>query len=357
MKPPSHSSDDAADPVADALVDVAMASPTLARFQPDCQLGVARALVRAVTLMPSIVAAWVAEPLGHTLDGDTRRARILRPLADMSDDDSVLGLLIGTVFPQAKHSQSIARMLMQYARWGSGGCPTIHMTANQAAALALTSAPKEILAELRLPWRAVRIEIADSPFTSVDGVLNGIVVSENKFSLSLPNRSGHQWSMCAVHQQGELHHSDFTPAEIFDRFGFQETQETSGVVVAMEDGDEAALALCSQAVVSLCVALDERAPAQEFRLEKLTKPTMTPRRQWRLRGNAPIGAARHVQEALASGSSRMYRVRWLVRGHWREQAHGQGRVQRRRTWIAPHWKGPTTAPEHDRTYEWKGTSA
>lgn len=34
-------------------------------------------------------------------------------------------------------------------------------------------------------------------------------------------------------------------------------------------------------------------------------------------------------------------ARFTVRGHWREQPCGPGGKERKRTWIAPYWKGPT----------------
>ena len=36
--------------------------------------------------------------------------------------------------------------------------------------------------------------------------------------------------------------------------------------------------------------------------------------------------------------------RWVVRGHWRWQAHGVGRAERKRLWIDPYIKGPEDAP-------------
>lgn len=39
-----------------------------------------------------------------------------------------------------------------------------------------------------------------------------------------------------------------------------------------------------------------------------------------------------------------YRVRWVVRGHWRSQPYGPGREYRRPTWIGEHVKGPEGAP-------------
>jgi hypothetical protein len=35
---------------------------------------------------------------------------------------------------------------------------------------------------------------------------------------------------------------------------------------------------------------------------------------------------------------------WVVRGHWRNQACGEGFTERRRMWIRPFWKGPAHLP-------------
>ncbi|MFD0366319.1 hypothetical protein ACFQZZ_33205 [Nocardia sp. GCM10030253] len=39
-----------------------------------------------------------------------------------------------------------------------------------------------------------------------------------------------------------------------------------------------------------------------------------------------------------------YSHRWVVTGHWRNQRHGAGLVQRKRIWIPDHVKGPNGAP-------------
>jgi hypothetical protein len=43
-------------------------------------------------------------------------------------------------------------------------------------------------------------------------------------------------------------------------------------------------------------------------------------------------------------SGRRYRHRWVVSGHWRDQAYGPDRALRRQTWIPAHVKGPDGAP-------------
>lgn len=45
-----------------------------------------------------------------------------------------------------------------------------------------------------------------------------------------------------------------------------------------------------------------------------------------------------------TGQARQYTHRWVVRGHWRNQAHGPGRKLRRPTWVPSYTKGPEGAP-------------
>lgn len=53
---------------------------------------------------------------------------------------------------------------------------------------------------------------------------------------------------------------------------------------------------------------------------------------------------RSVDESPVDGSGRKYTHRWIVRGHWRQQAVGAGRELRRPTWIPSYIKGPEGAP-------------
>lgn len=51
-----------------------------------------------------------------------------------------------------------------------------------------------------------------------------------------------------------------------------------------------------------------------------------------------------AQRDVAEGGDRIYRRRWWVEGHWRQQACGPNRSERRPMWIAPYVKGPEGAP-------------
>lgn len=36
--------------------------------------------------------------------------------------------------------------------------------------------------------------------------------------------------------------------------------------------------------------------------------------------------------------------RWIVSGHWRNQACGEGYSERKLVWVSPHVKGPENKP-------------
>jgi hypothetical protein len=55
-------------------------------------------------------------------------------------------------------------------------------------------------------------------------------------------------------------------------------------------------------------------------------------------------ASSHVQR---EGEGHVeWQHRWIVRGHWRKQACGVGRAERRPVWISAHVKGPDDKPLH-----------
>ena len=51
----------------------------------------------------------------------------------------------------------------------------------------------------------------------------------------------------------------------------------------------------------------------------------------------------YQHEKTASEETRSLMVRFRVRGHWRNQVCGPERLERKRIWIKPFWKGPTLA--------------
>lgn len=71
---------------------------------------------------------------------------------------------------------------------------------------------------------------------------------------------------------------------------------------------------------------------------------------------APIHYMPGEMDKLRSpGSRRRPAHRWMVRGHWRNQAYGADRSLRRQQWIPDHVRGPEGAPliDRDHVYVWR----
>lgn len=51
------------------------------------------------------------------------------------------------------------------------------------------------------------------------------------------------------------------------------------------------------------------------------------------------------------GKGRTIDKRFIVRGHYRQQVHGKGRLERKRIWILPFWKGPELAEVVSKKYK------
>ena len=66
----------------------------------------------------------------------------------------------------------------------------------------------------------------------------------------------------------------------------------------------------------------------------------------------PNGVSRKMLASAGSGARWTLAQRFIVRGHWRWQVHGEGRLLRKRLWIEPHFKGPVDIEAAiARTYE------
>lgn len=64
-----------------------------------------------------------------------------------------------------------------------------------------------------------------------------------------------------------------------------------------------------------------------------------------------INAARDVAHGIVSPERYKVSHRFTVRGHWKMQPCGPGRKGRKRIFVEPYWKGPTTAEAIQRIYE------
>lgn len=112
---------------------------------------------------------------------------------------------------------------------------------------------------------------------------------------------------------------------------------------------------------------DEKSPVPEIILNRDAIPSPKKRRQMtqaaerfsvldytKVGATVPPITLRSPESETESGASQgagtRPQVRFLVRGHWRNQAHGPNRADRKIIWIVPFYKGPDIAEQVNKPY-------
>ena len=67
----------------------------------------------------------------------------------------------------------------------------------------------------------------------------------------------------------------------------------------------------------------------------------------------PEQLVRAARESTRGRAGRLLNKRLFVQGHWRNQACGKGRAERKRIWIEPFYKGPSGAKQIEKLYDVK----
>jgi len=206
-------------------------------------------------------------------------------------------------------------------RWRESSYARLEVGHKLAAALCLTDIPDDL--EIGHPWDAWSLIVPD-----------GLLGELARIWVAVPE-SGDGKVVCFF----------------IDRRGYQITNSEPQFT-------KMAISL----VIGCALALSN---PEDFRKDKQRRPTARSAKH-RTGGSPDLGQARfmlsapvsidlrdHVREALSGKTRRggSPTVQFLVRGHWRQQAHGPARALRKTLWIQPFWKGPEESRVLLRTYK------
>lgn len=273
----------------------------------------------------------LSSPLHRELCAAVTEAEQRAP-ADWNDNHAVLDAFLNDTSPAFEllpdsNRRHLINMLIASMSWAGNSYPYFAVTDGLAAALWATDVGADRLSEpVHLPFDAMMIRLL-IPITGISTILVA----------SGPSESGRRKMLCYINRVPE--EDGHPPWRL--------------VLQSHSDGTwndflgETAVGHVSVArfVANLALYIHEHGgpPA-----EKVVGPNIHVEREHRtkpvFRCGRPIKLGRDLRAALhasaAGGTSWKLASRFLVRGHWRNQAYGPGRTERRRTWIEPHWKGP-----------------
>lgn len=331
-------------------------------------------------IVDDLLAAQLSWLVGHRGGDSTEARQYLRfAFADMNADTCASNVVKALNW---RTTQPIALTRPWFFdRWFENNCPVVRLDERTAAGLALTSLPKSVdYEDVKLPWRAFKIIL---PHKLIPSTKKGAFYSSVEFHIETeaPVSGSRSYFLTSL---DDTRHVDQVVRNTFKELVCPSTWEMlpeaediktwiNGLGNKFAEGDEEELlefieksggvAPKEYRTISLLIArivcgaiLFMTQPNVLRRKVQRDKP------RWRQvqRDKEPHTTdyillppsemkfpdpAKSVAAilALVRGENRARNIQllqWMVRGHWRNQAHGSRLQERKWIWIAPYWKGP-----------------
>lgn len=126
------------------------------------------------------------------------------------------------------------------------------------------------------------------------------------------------------------------------------------------EAEKASIQAAMRVVLNLCLALDAKAITphkysnkkreQHQKRGKVARPTTFYFDKSKVHVNL-IDAARAAAHGNKAEEGWKVKSKFIVRGHWRNQACGPGRAEHKRIFIDPYWKGPDVTEGYAHLYQ------
>jgi hypothetical protein len=249
--------------------------------------------------------------------------------------------------------QEIATAMHAFCSWVEQGLPAYDLTHSLMASLLLTDPAGVNAADFRLPFETffVRlpsdfwfIERGDKPDPVLSLIIHHCWIRDSeRLIIKLDAASGITlWEILGMPATGKLaswlHH---------------DTGRAKGrFMLTISEREVDTQMAARRLVANLCLYLTSRAETETPERKVRTAAHRTEQgarfelphlwvlgREVKLDKNLVRAAKDWTQATRGDRSGWRLRSRFTVSGHWRNQAHGPGRTERRPTWIKPFWKG------------------
>jgi len=297
--------------------------------------------------------------------------------------------------PDRDTVREIVFLLHQLACWYQAGLPIFRPTHDLLAALLLTDPAGVPAAEVQRPYNTFVVEFpSDWPWTISDSIGNACpvrlawihtydpmhadsagfqiqIVAEGASDVRTAARLAQQGAVSDVALYDRL--PDLVPSTNLGAWlNFQSGKPLAfGLIpsLARDASDFHIQAAMRRLYVNLCLYIAEKgkgkrlpqAPGRKRKSKRLA--AVAPRPEVWILGTeihlpAQLKDSAHAWTESRRGQKLPWKVqkRFTVRGHWRLQAHGKARQERKRIWITPYWKGPAEGVRLAHLYNVKRTT-
>lgn len=178
---------------------------------------------------------------------------------------------------------------------------------------------------------------------------------ERNLWMQLISHNSSNWEEEAnIYRAAPITETDTAEKMIVDLHGME-----GDSVLPVTTKDDEVLDAALRLILNLCLyigaGIEKLVPFKEKAFTKRQKRLAKQRTLYQLGTRVTLDSsmAKSAYDFAHKGVSPQWKIstRFTVRGHWKMQAYGPGRKERRRIFVEPYWKGPTMAEEVRRVYE------
>jgi len=315
---------------------------------------------------PNLDSRWKKSMRGPTFYASTFDRALMRLGARLWQETYAKGMPEGKIIMEFDKMPDVDPVLGHFAAlWAVHAFQRLSTSHTYAAAMMCTDADRESLATIQRQWSAFSVMVpngmliaeAPAPETSFEFTRILVALFDNRAELNIIDFTG---------PNGAMRMTIGSDAPTLPELLAPDTSVPPRYVSADEWskglGDTAAeqirrcLTMAKRLVAGLLLSMqnaeavkvrdvarragrpgkrDEEEPAH--RLVTVGQPIKIDCRE---------AVETFIKTGRGSGGrkSGLPQVQWIVRGHWRQQAYGVGRLGRKTIWIKPHWAGRSDAP-------------
>lgn len=258
-------------------------------------------------------------------------------------------------------------------RWAAHGLPVFSLTHSLAAALLLTDPPPFKPSELRLPFPAFAVTLPPGfvPIRQPDGLAQGWCEAIRVHRLVGHTTTRRFDDLMHIDAVGHTARGLYRLKPVAELLDDDTTFLDLGPDIEPNiDADNHTFSIMLRIIRNLAAWVEAHGPGKHegrphprnasYSRSAAGSPLPT---TYVLGREVKLGPElRRLASDIAAGKSSekgtpgelraawKLRMRYCVRGHWRNQAHGEGRKDRRMMYIAPHWRGPEGAAAWQHVY-------
>ena len=271
--------------------------------------------------------------------------------------------------PEIDLGGEVSQLTHARLQWAQVSCPTFRVSHGLLSSLLLTDCRGLVGDDVRFPFEAFALSLPTPSRILYEGSEGDEVHAQyvlfHRFTARTEAGDVWKWGIhlsgadiCIVHK----HTNEPKPAESVAARVYRAAEHRAPgtyLSVPLSGIDATASDAAYQLVVNFAVYLAGLGPLPTTRRKRRQAPAaveLLAPKVWEVGRDIKISSALH-EAAVSTNRDRSrwrLRSRFVVRGHWRNQACGKRRKGRRRTWIAPFWKGPKNGPEILRNYYVEG---